>query len=152
MGKYKKYIPELCVSLCLIFIILVFVPFVSSQNNYLALGLNDKKITKIEYVEYKDEPFRSVIKQKKEIIDNDELFNSFIKKANMQDVVLFGNPEYSKETLFIHFSDDTSINAFLDGDKIGFDYGKVWIRNNEASKIIKNMKDTKLVKKLDKIK
>ncbi len=152
MEKYKKYIPEFCVLLCLIFIILIFIPFVAAQNNYLSLGLNDKKITKIEYVQYKDEPFRSVIKQKKEITDNDELFNAFVKKANMQDVVLFNNPKYSKETLFIHFSDDTSLNAFLDGNKIGFDYGKVWIRNDEATKIIENMKNTNLIKKLDKIK
>ena len=98
------------------------------QSIYLSLKVFDKEINKVEMVTYESEPFNS------EIIDiifiEDRIFYTALsKKMNMQDIAL-SHPQITSTVLFIYYKNDTILNAYVYGDKLGLNYGQVWLNVN----------------------
>ncbi len=95
------------------------------QSTYLSLKIFDKEIQRVELVTYESEPFNSEIKDI--IFLEDPIFHaSLSEKMNMQDVAL-NHPQMASTVLFIYYKNNIIINAYVHGDKLGLNYGQVWL-------------------------
>lgn len=96
------------------------------QSTYLSLQVFDKEINRVELVAYESEPFNSEITDI--IFFEDQFFYiSLSKKMNMQDVALM-HPQMTSNVLFIYYNNGTIMNAYVYGDKLGLNYGQVWLK------------------------
>ena len=101
------------------------------QSMYLSLRIFDKEIQRVELVIYESEPFNSAITDI--IFLEDQVFQSMLsKKMNMQAIAL-SHPKMTSTVLFIYFKNNTVMNAYVYGDKLGLNYGQVWLKANGFS-------------------
>ena len=95
------------------------------QSTYLSLQVFDKEINRVELVVYESEPFNSEITDI--IFVEDQIFHEDLSnRMNMQNIVL-SHPEMTSTVLFIYYKNDTILNAYVYGDKLGLNYGQVWL-------------------------
>ncbi len=96
------------------------------QNAYLALHIFDKQIASIRIVSYDGDAFLGYVQRDSVITDQTELFGSMMTEINYAQVCLF-HPKQTSEIAFITFSDGTSVNAYIDNNKLGLNYGQIWL-------------------------
>ncbi len=116
-------------SILLISVILIglfLVVFSYCQNEYLALRIFDKQIASIRIVSYDGDAFVGFVQRDSVITDQTEVFGAMMTEINYAQVCLF-HPKQTSEIAFITFSDGTSVNAYIDNNKIGLNYGQIWL-------------------------
>ena len=95
------------------------------QSIYLSLKVFDQEVKRVEMVIYESEPFNSEITDI--IFIEDQIFHSDLsKKMNMQNIAL-SHPKITSTILFIYYKNGTVLNAYVYGDKLGLNYGQVWL-------------------------
>ena len=121
----------------LVFFVLISLPYIFYQSRLLSYGFLHKEVVKIEFVSYSEEAFTSEPVFISELNENfsDKIINAICR----QEVHMFGSKSTS-EVLFIYFSDSSTLSAFVNGDSLGIDYGRVWISIDGLGKQIESLK------------
>lgn len=125
----------------ILFIILFLIPFIRIQLHITGLRLIN--IDKIEYVQYEGDAFESNIISKKKLsydIDQEKM-RELLKNINNGTIHIYIHSDRSSQMLFFYLKDGRIINAFIDKDRLGFDYGKSWIKVKDLGKILEVMSD-----------
>lgn len=121
--------------------IVLMVALVSYFSFYLGIhGFDFEGVERIEYIEYEGEPFSSAIRLKKELFLKED--PSIIQR--IQGELTLSNREKVQSQscnrmLFFYHRDGSILNAYVQGDLLGFDYGSSWIRIQELSTIIDDL-------------
>ncbi|WP_290771701.1 hypothetical protein [Anaerofustis sp.] len=146
----KKQVIFIIIGIILI-LTLLFTPKIAKINMLNSVEENkiaNKKIVKIEYIKYEKEPFRSVIKEKKEIKGNNNSVTNIIRDLSSYKTQILGNKESTNEILYVHFKDGSKLMSYIDGNKLGVDNGNIWLKDINIEKIKSEMKQVKLIKNL----
>ena len=125
--KRKKAVLKRVALVIFCLIIGLSVPVMVQQSRFLAIGIFNREIERIELVEYKDKPFESEVASILVLEGNNPLTENFAQEVNFQEVCFF-HPKTSKRVLFFHCADGVVVSAFVGDRKIGLDYGSVWVR------------------------
>lgn len=135
MDKRKLVLIFLCI--ILLFSFAVFVPFMVQQNRFNKLGIEEKKVLYAEIIVYGGKAFDSNILAGK-VINDSEIIDIINSQLSMKKICLY-NPKVTSTVLFIYFEDGSTLNCFVNGDRVGFNYGEVWIKIDNFSDIIKEI-------------
>lgn len=105
----------------------------------------NKKLEKIEYIKYEDEPFMSIVLEKKSITSTKSEAYKLLKNIDTYKPKILNTKDYTNEILYYHFKDKTKLICYIDNDCIGVDNAKTWIKGVDINSIKKQMKDVKIV-------
>lgn len=108
--------------------------------------ISGKKIKSVEYARYEDEPFMSVVLDRRYTDSPLSQPAEIISKINEYRVSPMFNSQTTSEVLIVKFRDGSEITSFIDGTKLGLDHGKVWVRGVDKKELLKGMKKVDLVK------
>ncbi len=111
--------------LCII-IFAALLPLIIVQSSYLSLGVAEKNIVSFEIVEYENEPFYSPTVSRTVYSDPNTVLLLQTNINNESAAYIEGNK--SNKMIFIFYDDETILNGYIDEEKIGLDYGRVWIK------------------------
>lgn len=118
---WKPFIVTAIVTISLIF---VFVGYY--QCVYLSLRIFDKQIQSIRYTSYQGDAFVGAVEQDEMIQENTSGFDEMMTQMNYEKICLF-HPSGTSQIAFITFTDGSTINAYISDNRIGLDYGRVWL-------------------------
>lgn len=103
-------------------------------------------VERIEYIEYEGVPFSSSIKLKKALsLKEDASIMDRIKKELKLSNSTSGSIEQSSRMLFFYHRDGSILNAYVQEELLGFDYGSKWIRISGLDSIINNLEVVELI-------
>ncbi len=140
--RRKKW---LLLAALVLFIVLAILA--SYLNFYLRIrGFDLEAVERIEYIEYQGEPFSSGIKLKKGIsLEEDPSIIGRIREELTLSNRVRVDSQPSNRMLFFYHGDGRILNAYVQGDLLGFDYGRSWIRVQELGGIIDDLKFVELI-------
>lgn len=134
----KHKVITCCLIAFLLIILSVVMPFIKVKSGITDLSL--KEINKIIYAKYEVEPLASDIQILKEA---DSQQNKEIDEfKNMMDngkVKIYPSEVSTSEMIFIYLEDGRVVNAYVNNDMLGFNYGKYWITLDGVQSWIDNM-------------
>lgn len=130
----KKKTAVIFVSAVSLFLLAVLVPFGVQQIRLDRLDISGKEIVSAELIVYAGDAFSSNIVAGKVITDS-EVIDNIYSQLNMKKISLY-NPTASSTVLFITFADGSVMDCFVNGDNIGFDYGRVWVKVDGFGNIV----------------
>lgn len=133
----RKY--HVIIAVCIVIVLIIAVPFIYLQSKYLALQVFNEPINKIELVIYKDKPFESEIVSIKTLGADSSAAVELKQEMDMENVQ-FIHPQNSSTVLFIYYGKGNVVNAYIGRNKIGLNYGKVWLGVRGLEEIIKEFK------------
>ena len=110
--------------------------YISFQSRLLSYGFVCRNVVKAEYTVYSGDAFTS--EPAASVLFDSEGIQKVVSAANRQEVHLSASRPTS-EVLFIYFDDGSVINAFVSGDSLGIDYGRVWISAGGLNEYIKSL-------------
>ena len=122
-----------CISVLLAAVMTVYIIY---QTRLLSYGFTDRKVVRIDYAVYSGEAFTS--EPAAAVQFDSEGIQKTVSAANRQEVRLFASRPTS-EVLFIYFEDGSMLNAFVSGDLLGIDYGRVWVSAGGLNEYIKSL-------------
>ncbi|MFA0815660.1 MAG: hypothetical protein ACC608_07695 [Anaerofustis sp.] len=123
----KKSIPWKPVLLaCFAIIGIILLVFSFYQSVYLSLHIYDKQIESIRMVSYEGEAFIGSVQKDRVLTETEDSFHFIMRQMNYNRVCLV-HPKECESIAFITFSDGSSMNAYVDRNMLGLDYGKVWL-------------------------
>ncbi|MBF7097205.1 hypothetical protein [Alkalibacter mobilis] len=120
----------------------VMAPMIINRIKFNELGL--EKTKSVTFLTYSKDPFSSSVISSK-------ILGSKGKSLELSKAVMNGRiPLYKKgtkgrELLFFHLKDGKSVSAYVDGEWLGFNYGRLWIEAEGLDTYYKLMEEEELV-------
>lgn len=108
--------------------------------------IDEKIVTKVEYVKYEGDALMSVTEEKKEVIGEKSKASMLIHSIDSYKTNALFSKNSSNEILLYTFKDGTSLICYIDNDNLGIDNGKVWVKGVNIEEIKGEMKNVTLVK------
>ena len=139
MDKKRYTILGIIAVLTLILSIQLF-PFVYTKWKLSTIPIEE--VSEIIYAKYEKDPLSSEIVEKKYCskADSESTVEKFVKSFHNGKIKTWQSDKVSSEMLFLYFEDDTVVNAYILGDKIGFQYGKYWVDMDDMEGFLLSMK------------
>lgn len=113
----------------------IFILFIGGvQQKYLAEGNFNKTISSVRVVTYAGEPFRSLVCEERIIVERATL-DELQKRMNEQNVSL-KKQQPTSTVMFITYFGGSSMIAYVNGEVLGVDYGRITLRVRGLSELL----------------
>lgn len=120
----------------------IFLPVLYKKIQYNNLDINN--IQSIEYVEYENQLFSSVVLSHRYTQDY-EIINEFINAFNSGKVSPYYAQNNASKVLIIKTDVGRTVYAYIQSDTAGFDYGKINIQIQNLNDLITLLPEVGLV-------
>lgn len=100
------------------------------QSVFLSYGFTDeaKNIVSIELITYEGDVFNSTVESVKTLAPENEKIGAFVKSITRQQVSVLNLDKRTSQVILFKFSGGKSVNAFVGGSSLGFDFGSLWVK------------------------
>lgn len=140
MNTLKKGLIIICIFL--IIEAVIFLPVLYKKIQYNNLEINN--IQSIEYVEYENQLFSSVVLSRRHTQDY-EIINEFIKAFKSGKVRPYYAQNNASKVLIIKTDVGRTVYAYIQSDIAGFDYGKINMQIQNLNDLITLLPEVGLV-------
>ena len=128
----------------LVFVVLltVAIPLIRNQLAFQRLPLED--VQKVSLVQYLGEPFSSSVEWMKQT-EEEEALRSLILKIREGKHSPYEEGTAGQQVLFFYLKDGSTMPGFLDGNKVGFQYGALWVETDGLKPLLEQLTEVSLV-------
>jgi len=140
ISKFKKGLIIICIFLMIEAVI--FLPVLYKKIQYNNLDINN--IQSIEYVEYENQLFSSVVLSHRYTQDS-EIIGEFINAFNSGKVRPYCTQNNASSVLIIKTDIGKTVYAYIQSDIAGFDYGKINMQIHNLKDLIMLLPEVDLV-------
>lgn len=139
LRRWKFIVPAV-----LLFVVLltVAIPLIRNQMAFQRLPLED--VQKVSLVQYLGDPFSSSVEWMKQT-EEEEVLRSLIQKIREGEHSPYEQGTTGRQVLFFHLKDGSTVPGFLDGNKVGFEYGALWVETDGLDPFLEGMTEVPLV-------